>query len=400
MKKIILIFLLTIPFNIFALNLPDINSSTALIYDLTEDKELFNKSGGEKKSIASLTKMITVLTSLDKEKDLNKEITITDSMRWAVSSELSIHKIQTGETYTIDELLHMCMLESAADACMAVAFDIAGNEANMTTLINEKAKELNMNNTHFANITGLDDENHYSTAEDLLIFLKQALKNDKYREIFTCKKYDLKNGTSVYPTINMISTMLNLDMSKVLGDKTGFTDAAGLCLASLIKIEDHEMIMITLGAPPVLSSGYHVKDAYTLINFLEDNYNYEILYNKDKVIKTLDIELSKTEKYNIVVNEDIKKFLPSDYDTSLVRYEYEGKDKLNFFDKVNDKIGTIKYYYDNELLGREDIILESEINVSIPKVLNKYKVYIIIGISVIILLIIMIRLKRRKGTVK
>ena len=399
MKKILLFLLLLLPFNVLALELPNVNSSVVLVYDLNEDKELFNKGGSEKREIASLTKMITIYTALEYEKDLNKEITITDQMRWAVNPELSIHKIQTGEKYTVDELLHMCMLESAADACMAVAFDIKGSEAEMAKLVNDKAQEMCMSNSNFINITGLDDSNNYSSAEDLLIFLKQALKNDKFREIFTNKKYDLRNGTSVYPTINMLSQMLNLDMSKILGDKTGFTDPAGLCLASLIQIEDHEMIMITLGAPPVLKEGYHIKDADTLLRFLEDNYNYEILYNKDSVIKTLDIELSKTDKYDIKVSEDVKRFLPKDYDTSLVSYKYEGKEVLSYLDKKDSKVGTIKYFYDNELLYEQDVIVDTDIEVSIPKVLNKYKVHLIIGIVLLILLIIMIKLLHRKGSV-
>ena len=394
MKKILLFLLLLIPINIYALNLPETNSSVVLIYDLNEEKELFNKGGSEQRSIASLTKMITVLTALDKEQDLNKEITITDYMRWAVDPELSIHKIQTGEVYTVDELLHMCMLESAADACMAVAFDIAGSESEMAKLIDLKAQEMCMSHTSFVNITGLDAENHYSTAEDILIFLKQALKNDKFREIFTSKKYDLRNGTSVYPTINWIAQSLNLDVSKVLGDKTGFTDDAGLCLASLIKIEDHEMIMITLGAPPVIKEGYHIKDADTLIRFLEDNYNYEVLYSKDNVIKTLDIELSKQEKF------DIKKFLPSDYDTSLVSYKYEGKETLSYLDKVGNKIGKVSYYYNDELLYEQDVVVDMLIEYSIPKLLNKYKLYIIGMASLLVLLIILIVILRRKKVVK
>ena len=400
MKKVLLFLLLLLPFNVLALELPNVNSSVVLVYDLNEDKELFNKGGSEKREIASLTKMITIYTALEYEKDLNKEITITDQMRWAVNPELSIHKIQTGEKYTVDELLHMCMLESAADACMAVAFDIKGSEAEMAKLVNDKAQEMCMSNSNFINITGLDDSNNYSSAEDLLIFLKQALKNDKFREIFTNKKYDLRNGTSVYPTINMLSQMLNLDMSKILGDKTGFTDPAGLCLASLIQIEDHEMIMITLGAPPVLKEGYHIKDADTLLRFLEDNYNYEILYNKDSVIKTLDIELSKTDKYDIKVSEDVKRFLPKDYDTSLVSYKYEGKEVLSYLDKKDSKVGTIKYFYDNELLYEQDVIVDTDIELSIPKVLNKYKVHLIIGFILIILLFIMIKLNHRKGKVR
>ena len=131
MKKLLLFIILLIPINVFALEFPEFNSYTVLIYDNTENRLLYTKNAEEKRQIASLTKMLTVYTALDYEEDLNKEITITDPMRWAVNWELSIHKIQTGEVYTVDELLHMCIMESAADACMAVSFDIAGSEAKM-----------------------------------------------------------------------------------------------------------------------------------------------------------------------------------------------------------------------------------------------------------------------------
>jgi len=398
MKKIVLFILLLIPLNVLALELPNVNSHVVLIYDLNDEVELFNINGSEKREIASLTKMLTVYTALDYEKDLNKEITITDQMLLAVNPELSVHNIKVGEIYTVDELLHMCMLESAADACMAVAFDIKGNESEMAKLINQKAKDIGMNNSNFVNITGLNDDNNYSSADDLLIFLKEALKNDKYKEIFTNKKYDLRNGTSIFPTITMIATMLNLDVSKVLGDKTGFTDPAGLCIASLIQIEDHEMIMITLGAPPILKEGFHIKDTEALIKYLEENYNYEVLYKKDNVIKTLEIELSKQDYYEIKVDKDVNNFLPSDYDKSLVSYKYEGKDKLSYLDKDGDKIGKISYFYGDELLYEQDVVLHMNIEISYKKVLIKYKIHIIIMLLLIILLIIMVKLlHRRKG---
>ena len=108
---ILIILLMILPLiSVYALELPNVNSDTVLIYDINEDKILFNKNGDRQREIASLTKMITVYTALDYEKDLNKEITINDFMRWAVNPELSVHKIQTGEVYTVDELLHMCML--------------------------------------------------------------------------------------------------------------------------------------------------------------------------------------------------------------------------------------------------------------------------------------------------
>ena len=390
MKKIILLILLLIPINVFALEFPEFNSYTVLIYDNTDNKVLYEKNNEEKRQIASLTKMLTVYTALDYEENLNKEITITDPMRWAVNWELSIHKIQTGEVYTVDELLHMCIMESAADACMAVSFDIAGSESKMAELVDKKAKELELTDSSFSNITGLDHENNYSTANDLLKFMKIALNNSKFREIFTCQEYQLRNGSTIYPSIYGWAHALGLELPKLTGDKTGFTDLAGLCLAYTLEIDDHEMIVISLGAPT--DKGYHVMDAVTIMNYLDDNYNYEVLYSKDRTIKTLDIELSKQEKYDIKVLEDVKKFLPKDYDESLVSYKYEGKETLSYLDKAGNKIGKISYYYDNELLYEQDIILDMNIEMSYKKVLNKYKIHLIVMLSLVILLMIMIKL--------
>ena len=390
MKKLLLFIILLIPINVFALEFPEFNSYTVLIYDNTENRLLYTKNAEEKRQIASLTKMLTVYTALDYEEDLNKEITITDPMRWAVNWELSIHKIQTGEVYTVDELLHMCIMESAADACMAVSFDIAGSEAKMAELVDKKAKELELTNSSFANITGLDHENNYSSATDLLKFMKIALNNGKFREIFTSKQYQLRNGSNIYPSINGWATGLGIDLSKLTGDKTGFTDLAGLCLAYTLQIDDHEMIVISLGAPT--DQGYHVMDADTIIKFLDENYNYEVLYSKDRVIKTLDIELSKQEKYDIKVLEDVKKFLPKDYDDSLVSYKYEGKEKLSYLDIAGNKIGKISYYYDDELLYEQDIILDMNIDADVIKILKEYKVSLLIMLFLFILLLVMLRL--------
>lgn len=401
MKKILLLLILLFPINIYSLELPEVSSDTVVIYDVTEDKMLFNKNGESRHDIASLTKIATIMTIIDRfDRNIMKKVTITDQMRWAVNPELSIHKIQTGEEYTYADLMQMCMKESAADACMALAFDFAGNEAKMTELVNEEIKKIGLEHTHFTNITGLDDPNHYSSANDILKLLQYSIKNETFMSVYTGNEAYLSNGQTIYPTFRMIAKMLNLDLSQVKGAKTGFTDKAGLCFASLIRVEDHEMIMITLGAPPVLKEGYHIRDAYTLINFLEDNYNYETLYNKDNIIKTIEIELSKQETFDVKVKEDVKKFLPSDYDNSLISYKYEGKDKISYLDKKGAKIGKVSYYYNNELLYEHDVIIDIDIEYSITKLLNKYKYYLIGMLSLLILLIILIVNLRRKKVVK
>ncbi len=140
----------------------------------------------------------------------------------------------------------------------------------------------------------------------------------------------------------------------------------------------------------------NITDSLNLIRFLISNYNYQILVNKDDLIKTIPVKLSKIENYDIKSTIEVKKYLPSDYDKDKIKIEYSGKEELSFLDKKDKKIGTINYYYDNELLSSEDVILNTEIKMDLLKLLLHYWYIVLIIILIIITLIIFIIKKRKK----
>lgn len=182
------------------------------------------------------------------------------------------------ETVTVRDLLYGAMLPSGAECCEALARLVSGSEDNFAELMNQKAAELGMKNTHFTNATGLTDTEHYSSAADMAKLLQAALHNTTFRTIFTTKHYTT-TATAQHPEgVSLTSTLLGkLDGTelptgtRIEGGKTGYTAAAGLCLASLAIVNGKEYILVTLAAPGDHGTEqYNIRDAVHVYRKLAD----------------------------------------------------------------------------------------------------------------------------------
>lgn len=338
MKKILYLIILLIPFGVTALNYPELHYEKAIIYDITDDEILFSKKSDEKSSIASLTKIMTTITAIENINDFNKYVTYTEEMSSQVRWDASVAGLKVGNQVTYNDLLYASILPSGADATTALAISTSGNINNFVKKMNDTAVKIGMTNSHFVNVTGLDAEGHYSTAEDILKLLKYSLQNEKFKSIYTTKSYTLSNGLFVRSTIYAYKG----NTKKILGSKTGFTLDAGRCISAYFTSSDHEMLLITLGASPDYKT-IHITDALELINFIDDNYHYQNIIEENQVIKTIPVKNSKIDSYEIVEHKSISKYLPDDYDKNLIRIEYNGLEELSFTNKENSKIGEASY---------------------------------------------------------
>lgn len=397
MKKIyslIITLLILLPINVFSLDYPSINSKIVEVYDINDDKVLYEVDSNKQTSIASLTKIATTITAIENIKDLDEQVTITSNILSTVSSDASKAGLKAGDKVTYRDLLYASMLPSGADATNSIAILSSGSIDNFVAKMNELAKKLKLENTHFVNVTGLDIDNHYSTADDVRKLLNYALKNKLFREIYTAKEYTLSNGLKVTSTINS-KYGKNQDVTTILGSKTGYTGNAGYCLSSLSNINGHEMLIIVLNASQIGSNYYNIVDTVDLIKFMNESYKDETLVKKGQLIKKIPVTLSKIDNYNILSTKDVKKYLPKDYDVKNLKIEYKGLNTLSFSNKKGEKIGTIKYYYEGKLIDKEDVILNKEIKMDIIKVLKKYY-YIIIGVIVLIITLVILKIKSKK----
>ena len=395
MKKLLLfIFILFIPFSVFSLEFPTVNSKKVEIYDLEDKQIIYEIGSSDKTSIASLTKIATVMTAIENIKDLDKEVVITREILNTVDVEASKAGLKAGDKVTYKDLLYASMLPSGADATNSIAILSSGSVSNYVSKMNDLCKKVGLKNTNLVNATGLDINNHYSTADDIRKLLEYSLKNKTFREVFSAKEYTMSNGLKLKSTLYKYHAS-NKTINKIIGSKTGFTYAAGYCLASLSNINGHEMITIVLDADKIGNTTYNITDTTTLIDFMSNNYKDEVLVEKNKLIKTLPVKLSKIDNYKIYSDKEIKKYLPSDYDHNKIKIKYDGLDELSFRNHKKDKIGTISYFYNNNLLYKQKVIVNTDIKISIGKVIKTYYIFIIL--FVLILLILFVLFKRKKN---
>jgi len=351
-----------------ALEYPELHSDHVMVYDLTDDKVLYSKNSLEQIDIASLTKILTTMTALEHISNLEEKVMFTSQIQSLVRWDASVAGLRVGDVLSYQDLLYASILPSGADATLTLAIHLAGSVSKFVEYMNELAVRIGMNHSHFVNVTGLDETGHYSTVEDVLLLLKYALQNDIFKEIYTTKTYTLSNGKTVSSTLFLYNQNHAYDTSRILGSKTGFTLGAGLCISAYFQALDHDMILITLGAERNKMS-YNLMDALTIIQFIDRHYHQQVLISKGGVLKTLPVQNSTVNSYEIVAGESFQKYLADDYDSSLISFVYEGKEELSFWDKKDSYLGKVSYYYDHELLKVEDIYLKEELPLSISKIL-------------------------------
>ena len=257
------------------LDVGGVNSSHVVLMSANGGKVIGEINGEEQIYPASLTKIMTVIVAIEELDDLEEKIMLdADIFPELYAGDATQAGFQAGEAVRAIDLLYGAILPSGAECCIGLADAIAGSEDAFVELMNKKAQKIGMENTHFCDTTGLHDPNHYSTAYDMAVLLKYAIRNDTFREIIETPRHST-GVTNIHPDgITYYSTMFkNLNdptvtEGKILGGKTGYTNEAGLCLASFAEIGGREYILVTAVAPGNTGEPLHVQDAVTIYNRL------------------------------------------------------------------------------------------------------------------------------------
>lgn len=252
----------------------DLYSSNAILISLDDNEILLDKSSDEKIYPASLTKIMTAIVAIENLPDLDEQIYLSEDMFEKLYSEnASMAGFLPNEKVAAIDLIYGALLPSGAESCIGLADAIAGSEKSFVKLMNEKAEELGMNDTHFTNSTGLHDRNHYTTVNDIAKLLKYALQNDIFREVYTSKRHTTKATNLRSDGITFQSTMFrkmktdNVNNGTIKGGKTGYTEEAKLCLASLAEIDGKEYILVTANADgSPYTEQFNILDAFTVYN--------------------------------------------------------------------------------------------------------------------------------------
>ena len=385
MKKF---FVFIILFLLFSLNIKaiDVNSKYAIVYNLNDDNIIYEKNSNEKSSIASLTKIMTTIISLENVSNLDDTVTVTYKDLLGLNG-YAVAGFKAGDKVTYNDLIYALMLPSGADAGQILANNIAGSIEEFANLMNKKASEIGMTNTHFSNPIGKDEDN-YSTANDMALLLKYAIKNEKFKDVFNKDEYTTTNNIKLTKTTNSVAKKYGIDISSLTGSKTGFTNEANYCLASTSTLNNVNYLVITLNAEKLPN---HITDTMDLYNYFDSNYSYKEILKKKQLLKTIKVKESKTKEYNIYSNKSIKKYLSNDVDINKIKYEYKGVEVLNRKIKKGDYLGKVKIIYDNNTLDTYKVYLDKDI-----KYYNYFLLLIPLGIIVLLVIIIKAKLKKKK----
>ena len=339
-----------------------IDSRIALIYDRASGRILYEKNGNKQTPMASTTKIMTAIVVLENA-NLKDVVTIDSKAAGTGGSRLGLNK---NDKITVNDLLYGLMLRSGNDAAVALANYVGGSIEGFSKMMNEKAKDMGLSNSHFVVPHGLDNDGHYTTAYELAKMADYALKIDKFKEIVSTKTMAINiNGYS--KIINNTNQLLG-SISGVYGVKTGFTNGAGRCLVSACKRDDLDIITVIIGAN---TTKERTSDTIKLIEYA--NKNFEII-NIKKIIENKFEQWKNINEGRIYINKGIKtevKLVLKDSTLDNMAIKKENIDKIEievnclFYleapVKEKDIIGNVKIILNGEVLEILDIYSKEEI---------------------------------------
>ena len=231
-------------------------SKAVYLYNLTDDKEVLSKNENERLPMASLTKIMTVRVALKHITDLAATAPVdTDAYHRAIDMNASMAGFRGGEATSYRDLLYATMLRSAGEAADSLAINISGSMDNYVAMMNQEAKDLGLKNTSYANADGMDDPGNYQSAKDCAMLIKDSLEDVDFRAIFTKRDFvtrptlDHPDGVYLESTVFSHLKKYNQNGFEIIGGKSGTTDKAGLCWATLAEKNGKEYILVVMGVP-------------------------------------------------------------------------------------------------------------------------------------------------------
>ena len=319
------------------------NVISEIVMELNTGRVVHESNSNVKKYMASTTKILTAIVIIE-NCDLDKIITVSSK---SVGIEGSSIYLEVGEKISVKELLYGLMLRSGNDCAETLALHCSGSIENFSKLMNDTAIKIGANNSNFTNPHGLHDDNHYTTAYDLALISRYAMKNQTFREIVSTKKIAISNSNHDYKRIliNKNKMLSNFDGSN--GIKTGYTKKAGRCLVSSANRDGLEFICVVLNCAPMFERSIDL-----LSNAFNEYKNYK-LFESDHVLKFIDVQNSN-EKCGVYIKNDVIIPLTNDEYNNLDIYIDLPKTISNSINK-DEIIGSIKIFIKNNLIFEEKI---------------------------------------------
>ena len=363
MKKVLslsmlflLLFSLCVPVSSITIKEPqlEINAKSAVLIDANTGTVLYSLNKDTPLPPASVTKIMTLLLVFEaiEHKNLKYDDTLTVSEHAASMGGSQVF-LEPGEVMEVEELLKCVIIASANDAALTLAEHIAGSEEAFVDMMNKRAYELKMKNTHFENVTGLDDDvtNHLTTAYDIALMSRELIKHQKVSEYATIWMDTIRDGEFGLTNTNRLVRFYK----GITGLKTGSTSKAGFCVSATAKRDGLELIAVIMGAE---SSNIRNACATKLLDY--GFANYSIYQNTGADLGTIKV-LGGT-KDNVAIKFDSYNSLENKGNENKITYETNINENIEAPVKKGDVVGEIKYMLNGEIIGKSEIYCIENIN--------------------------------------
>lgn len=360
MKKICLIILsvclLFMPVSIYAeeesLDLA-VNASAAYLIEASSGTVIFEKNSNEQLYPASMTKMMGLLLVFEAIHNgkLSMSDMITTSAHAASMGGSQVY-LEENETMSLEEMLHAICIASANDAMVAVAEAIGGTHQGFVHMMNEKAKQLNLENTNFVNCTGLHDANHYTCAKDMGIIAQALLKEGKEELLAITSKYDSyirENSENKFWLVNTNKLLKQVEGAD--GLKTGFTQEAMSCITATAKRGELRLIGVVMKEPDGKTRNSEMKQ---LLEYGFSKYDQAILYPKDTILEEYTVENGKPKNIQLLNTNDLGYVYLKGEEPSEVKKEIEITNTELPYEE-GEIIGSITIEMSNGFIMKSDI---------------------------------------------
>lgn len=342
----VVILLLSLPMNVGAVSDDEITAPSAILVDGENFNILYEKNSHEKRSIASITKIMTVLLIME---DIESgKISLTDTVTasaHAASMGGSDIWLEEGEQMSLDDMLKATLVASANDAAVALAEYTEGSEEAFVKRMNTRAKELGMKDTVFKNCNGLDEEGHLSSAYDVALMSAELIKHTKVFDYTSIWLDFLRDGKTQIVNTNKLLKSYN----GITGLKTGTTDDAGSCISATAKRDGLSLIAVVLGSD---SGTDRFKDASILLDYGFNNYS--VIIPKEKKLPKVKVNKGMESEVEVYSNPPESVLVAKGSDSEII-VKLDLPKKIDAPVEKDKKIGEITYSINDKVVQKADI---------------------------------------------
>lgn len=329
---------------------PSVSSEGAVLIDLESRAVLFEHNMNERLGMASTTKIMTALVAAENS-ELSTLVQIADE---AIGVEGSSIYLTHGEALTMEELIVALLLQSANDAATAIAIAVAGSVEAFADMMNERANQMGLENTHFTNPHGLYDEEHYTTAYDLAIISAHALENETIAKIFSTYKATLPITSECQKRVLVNHNKLLKLYRGAIGVKTGFTKKTGRCLVSAAERDGLTLIAVTLNAPD------DWRDHMSMLDFGFDNFESVTVAEAGTFSYSLPTTGGERESVTLTNATELKMTLPKARDD--VKFRVDTLHRFEFAPIYKGtELGRVYCSYDDNFFAESELICAKDL---------------------------------------